>query len=218
MRFARQARIFRGTLDPAAVAGVFLLLLIFLMLTTLVRTPGVLIELGEGKQAEPPVIRIARSGAIIFDGKTYPPGSMQQLRADLQHSRFKPPLTYQADSGAPRGAIDRLNDLVQIQLPIATDGVASANPTVVVYVNFLGQFFFDNQVVTDAQLKALLADAVARYKKQARDLTVVLYEDRDTHHEVNIRLFQIATEAGVKQVLEGIQNGGVSRHSIPSKP
>jgi biopolymer transport protein ExbD len=48
MRFARQARIFRGPLDPAPVAGVLMLLVIFIMLASLLYTPGVLIQLPTG--------------------------------------------------------------------------------------------------------------------------------------------------------------------------
>lgn len=40
MKFPRNARIFRGQLDIAPFAGVFFLLVIFLMLSTLVYTPG----------------------------------------------------------------------------------------------------------------------------------------------------------------------------------
>lgn len=40
MRFARNARIFRGQLDAAPFAAVFFLLVIFMMLGSLVYTPG----------------------------------------------------------------------------------------------------------------------------------------------------------------------------------
>ena len=45
MKFPRNARIFRGQLDAAPFAIVFFLLVIFLMLSSLVYTPGVHIEL-----------------------------------------------------------------------------------------------------------------------------------------------------------------------------
>ena len=48
MRFARQARIFRGPLDPAPVASVLMLLVIFIMMASLLYTPGVLIHLPSG--------------------------------------------------------------------------------------------------------------------------------------------------------------------------
>lgn len=45
MRFPRNARIFRGQLEAAPFMGVFFLLLIFVLLGSLVYTPGVRIEL-----------------------------------------------------------------------------------------------------------------------------------------------------------------------------
>lgn len=45
MKFPRNARIFRGQLDAAPFAAVFFLLVIFLMLGSLLYTPGVRIEL-----------------------------------------------------------------------------------------------------------------------------------------------------------------------------
>jgi len=45
MRFARHARIFRGPLDAAPLAGVAFLLILFLVLTSLVYTPGALVKL-----------------------------------------------------------------------------------------------------------------------------------------------------------------------------
>lgn len=45
MKFPRNARIFRGQLDAAPFAMVFFLVLIFLLLSALVYTPGVLLKL-----------------------------------------------------------------------------------------------------------------------------------------------------------------------------
>ena len=45
MKFPRNARIFRGQLDAAPFAAVFFLLVIFLMLGSLMYTPGVRVEL-----------------------------------------------------------------------------------------------------------------------------------------------------------------------------
>ena len=66
MRFARHAKIFRGPLDPAPVAGVLLLLMIFMLLGSLVYTPGVLVDLGQ------PIF--VTSSNIAFAGKSYKPG------------------------------------------------------------------------------------------------------------------------------------------------
>ena len=45
MKFPRNARIFRGQLDAAPFAAVFFLLVMFLMLGSLINTPGVKLEL-----------------------------------------------------------------------------------------------------------------------------------------------------------------------------
>jgi biopolymer transport protein ExbD len=45
MKFPRNARIFRGQLDAAPFAAVFFLLVIFIMLGSLMSTPGVRLEL-----------------------------------------------------------------------------------------------------------------------------------------------------------------------------
>ena len=45
MKFPRNARIFRGQLDVAPFATVFFLLVLFLMLSTLVYTPGIRVPL-----------------------------------------------------------------------------------------------------------------------------------------------------------------------------
>lgn len=48
MRFVRQARIFHGPLDAAPVAAVLMLLMMFMLLSSLLYTPGVTINLPEG--------------------------------------------------------------------------------------------------------------------------------------------------------------------------
>jgi biopolymer transport protein ExbD len=45
MKFPRNAKIFRGQLDVAPFAGVFFILVMFLLLATLIYTPGVAINL-----------------------------------------------------------------------------------------------------------------------------------------------------------------------------
>src|SRR3974390_677116 len=72
MKFTRNARIFRGQLDAAPFAAVFFLLVIFMMLGSLIYTPGARIELrlprasGLAGVDKPPV-----SVAIDADGRLY---------------------------------------------------------------------------------------------------------------------------------------------------
>jgi biopolymer transport protein ExbD len=201
MRFARQARIFRGTLDPAAVAGVFLLLVIFLLLSSLIYTPGVLVELGNGAQVSSATISITRAGEVVFDGKTNAPGELEQLRQDLKRSPHPPPYTLQIQPGAPAKLIEQVRALVQIDPPVGRSLVGTDNPHVMLAVNFRGQCFFDNQMVSDIQLRAKLKERVAAARRQSKELTLILWMDRATENQVQTRLMQLAGEVGVGYVI-----------------
>ena len=70
MKFPRNARIFRGELDAAPFATVFFLLVIFLMLGSLVYTPGVRIRLPVGSDL-PGIDKPTVSVAIDANGRLY---------------------------------------------------------------------------------------------------------------------------------------------------
>ena len=75
MRFPRNTKIFRGQLDAAPFAGVFFLLVIFLLLnTSLVFIPGVPIQLPEatelpGSPNRTLVVAVDESGQFYFDNQ-----------------------------------------------------------------------------------------------------------------------------------------------------
>lgn len=74
MKFPRNARIFRGQLDAAPFAMVFFLLLIFLMLSALVYTPGVLLKLPVGADlpgTDKPMVAVAidANGRLYFENQ-----------------------------------------------------------------------------------------------------------------------------------------------------
>lgn len=73
MKFPRNARIFRGQLDVAPFAGVFFLLVIFLLLhSSLVFTPGVRIQLPEADG--PALPGLAKPSAMVvmdLNGQLY---------------------------------------------------------------------------------------------------------------------------------------------------
>ena len=127
MKFPRNAKIFRGQLDAAPFAGVFFCLVIFLLLTLLVHTPG-----------------------------------------------------------------------VRIQLPAATDLPGTDSPVLVVAVDAAGQFYFENQIIPAAELKARLQSAV---KKSAEPLTLVVQADKAVKYETLVGLTLLAREAGMKEAL-----------------
>jgi biopolymer transport protein ExbD len=122
MKFARQARIFRGPLDPAPVAGVMMLLVIFMLLSSLLYTPGVLIQLPVGDPlavTDNPtvVVSVDSGGQCFFENK---PVEESQLKAELK-SRLrsaalqsnKLTLVLLADKAARQEIITRLETLAQ---------------------------------------------------------------------------------------------------------
>lgn len=70
MKFPRNARIFRGQLDAAPFAAVFFLLVIFLMLGSLMYTPGVRLELPLADDL-PGTDKLTVSVAIDAGGRYY---------------------------------------------------------------------------------------------------------------------------------------------------
>jgi biopolymer transport protein ExbD len=189
MRFARHARIFRGPLDPAPMASVLLLLLIFLQLGSLLYTPGVLVQLGHGLP-----ITVTSNNDILFDGKTYPAGDSNQLRSDLR--AWSGDLCVKLEPGADPKVAQALSNLFDITLPDGKNLAATDDATVVVAVNFRGQCFFENQPVQDAQLKAKLAARL----KISRKLTLILWMDKAAEIQVQAHLFALAREVGISDV------------------
>lgn len=71
MKFPRNARIFRGQLDVAPFAIVFMLLVLFMMLSSLIYTPGVQLQLPAGDDlpgTDTPSISVAvdKEGRLYF--------------------------------------------------------------------------------------------------------------------------------------------------------
>jgi biopolymer transport protein ExbD len=105
MKFARHVTIFRGQLDTAPFAGVFFLLVMFMMLASLVYTPGARLEL-QLPRAEnlPGSDKPSVSVAIDADGRLYYENQRVEeadLRRRLQEAARRSPepltLVVQAD-------------------------------------------------------------------------------------------------------------------------
>jgi biopolymer transport protein ExbD len=212
MKFARNAKIFRGPLDPAPVAGVFFLLLIFLMLGSLLYTPGVLIQIPSTSSVNGPVVAVARDGAVTFAGKTYKETELGLLRADLKSVPGTQTVALQTDPGAPQRVVDEIRNLFQIELPGADNLSGTDDPKVVVAVNFRGQFFCENQIMQAADLKAQLRKSLQAALRDSKDLTMVLLADKSVENQVVMRLGLLAGEVGIKHVLVA------QRPSVFSKP
>jgi biopolymer transport protein ExbD len=200
MRFARQATIFRGPLDAAPVAGMLFLLVLFVLLGSLLYTPGVLVKFEDSAAPDAQTITVTSDGGVIFAGKTNSAAELEQLRAgDLKNAPGNQPFRLQVEPGADPRLVEQVRGLFQARLP---DGdikylTGTDNPTVIVAVNFRGQCFFKNRLVQEQELKAELQEATRASKK----LTMVLWADKAAENEVVMRLYRLARDAGITEFL-----------------
>jgi biopolymer transport protein ExbD len=194
MRFVRHAKIFRGPLDPAPLAAVLLLLMLFMLLGSLVYTPGVLVALGQ-------TITVTSSNDIAFAGKNYKAGEMDQLRADLKTLPGSAAFSVKMEPGADPTLARQVSNLFQITLPEGKNLTGTDNATVVVAVNFRGQCFYENRMVQDAELKTELARRLKNAARDSKKLTLILRMDEAADIQVLTRLEGLAREVGITEVL-----------------
>ena len=204
MRFPRQAKIFRGQLDVAPVAGVVFLLLIFMQLSALLYTPGVLVQLKNPAAT----IWVEADGRIRFGANFYTEAAADagRLRAALRNSPAGPPFDLRVDPAAPpkaaRRARDFINSIFPVQLPAGPANLLGTdNPTVRVAVNFLGQYFFDNALVGERELEAGLIKRVQAAQRESKELTLTVTGDEQVNWSAVTRLAQLAREAGIKDMI-----------------
>jgi biopolymer transport protein ExbD len=118
MKFPRNARILRNQLDAAPFATVFFLLVIFLLLGTLVYTPGVRLQLPVADNL-PGTDRPTVAVAIDINGRLYfenQPVETNQLLARLKAVRTTAgplALVIQADQGVSYDKLVRLTLLAR---------------------------------------------------------------------------------------------------------
>jgi biopolymer transport protein ExbD len=120
MRFPRNAKIFRGQLDAAPIAGILFVLVLFLVLSSyLVSTPGVRIELPEAKDlpgTDHPtlVVAVDRNGLFYYENQVIQPAALQ-LRLQEDVKRFAGPVTLvvQADKAVSYEVIVGLGRLAR---------------------------------------------------------------------------------------------------------
>lgn len=104
---------------------------------------------------------------------------------------------------------------VPIRLPSAVDLSGTANPTVAVAVDADGQFYFDNQITTEEELRRRLENEV----RQSREpLTLVVQADRKVRHDTIVRLGLLARDVGIKDALLATRPQLTSTNSIRSGP
>ena len=103
MKFPRNARIFRGSLDAAPFASVFFLLSIFVLLGTLVYTPGVHIQLPRADNlpgTDRPTVKVAvdAGNRLFFANKLVSETELKShLAAAVTNSSEPPTLVVEAD-------------------------------------------------------------------------------------------------------------------------
>src|SRR3954462_7264341 len=120
MRFPRNRQIFRGQLDVAAFAGVlFILLILVLLRSQLVFTPGVPIRLPEagdlpGVIGATVVVAVDASGQYYFNNQlTHERLLRQQLEEKVRASREPLVLVVQADKAVTLEQLQRLGFLAR---------------------------------------------------------------------------------------------------------
>lgn len=119
MKFPRNARIFRGQLDAAPFAAVFFLLVLFLMLASLMYTPGVRVQLPFADDL-PAMDKAGVSVAIDSGGRYYYDNQLVQeqqlatvLREAAKASSQPPTLLVQADRAVSYEMLIRLTMLAR---------------------------------------------------------------------------------------------------------
>ena len=115
MRFARNAKIFRGQIDAAPAAGVFFLLVIFVLLqSSLVVPPGVRIQLpAAGEMAGPTTatvtLAVDASGLLFFDHQVIREDALRARLAAAVATAGEPlTLVLQADQSVKNETLTRL--------------------------------------------------------------------------------------------------------------
>ena len=201
MRFARHATIFRGPLDAAAVASVLFLLVIFMLLASLLYTPGVLIRIADSVMPAAGAVLVTSGNEIVFGGKTNQPSDLDHLRDDLRNFPGKESFALQAQPGASQSLVEKVRALFQVRLPDGDNLVGTDNPTVSVAVNFRGQCFFENKPVQDEELRTVLRRRLQEASQSSKTLTLVLSADSAAENEVVMRLSRLAREVGLKEIL-----------------
>lgn len=119
MKFPRNARIFRGHLDMAPYAGVFFLLLIFLLLSKMVYTPGVRVQLPvahdlPGTDLPSVSVAIDSSGHLYYRNQLVDTNQLLEgLRKAVQDSGEPLTLIVQADKNVSYEMLVRLTLLAR---------------------------------------------------------------------------------------------------------
>jgi len=117
MKFPRNAKIFRGQFDAAPFAGVFFILVIFVLLSSRVYTPGVRIELPASRQDWPGVqgpraaVAVGPNGQLYFENRLVQMGELKRRLQEAMQSSPHVTLVVLYDTAVPHGTEQTLRDL-----------------------------------------------------------------------------------------------------------
>jgi biopolymer transport protein ExbD len=133
MKFPRNAKIFRGQLDAAPFIGVFFLLVIFLVLASLVYTPGVEMKIRLPEtSAEPPgvagptlAVAVTSGGQLFYENQLIQKKELQARLREASRSSPEPvTLVIQADKTIT------LETLLELRQLAADAGIKTIAPEV----------------------------------------------------------------------------------------
>jgi len=110
------------------------------------------------------------------------------------------------DPAAPAKVAERarqaVNSIILIHIPGGPPSlIGTDNPTVLVAVNFLGQYFYDNHIVAERELKAELKERLQAAAREKRELTLTVAGDEQVNWNAVMRLAQWAREIGIKETV-----------------
>ena len=87
---------------------------------------------------------------------------------------------------------------LQLNLPEADNLPGTAQPSVSVAVGADGRYYFENQIVTEAQLRSGLASAATNSHEL---LTLIIQADKTVTYDQIVRLALLARDAGIQNAL-----------------
>lgn len=86
---------------------------------------------------------------------------------------------------------------IHIQLPVADELPGTDRPTIPVAIGAANQLYFENQMISESELKSRLKSAT---KKSPEPLTLVIQADKFVTYEDLTRLMMLARNAGIRDV------------------
>ncbi len=118
MKFPRNAKIFRGQLDATPFAGVFFCVLLFVLLSSLIYAPGVLIHLpassakSTGLEGPTVVVAVDAANQFYFDHHIVQTNElMNRLKLEVRKSPQPLTLVLEADKSVTLETLDSLSDI-----------------------------------------------------------------------------------------------------------